>query len=689
MIVTTGGPPGQFVDMGPRRANMEIAMSDEDLTLPQGPRSAGGLVLAGMVVAVVAMMIVPLPTPLLDVLLTLNLALAVVILLVAVYSARTLELSTFPTLLVLTTLFRLSLNVSTVRLILLQADAGRIVHSFGEFVVRGDYIVGFAVFLILTIVQYVVIARGAERVAEVAARFTLDAMPGQQLAIDAELRAGSLDTGQARARRATLQREAQLFGALDGAMRFVKGDAIAGILILALSLAGGLVIGVVQRGLPLGGAARLYTLLTVGDGLVSQLPALLISTAAGLVVTRVASDQGTSLGPDLERQLLRPRALALTAVFLAALALIPGLPLWPFAVVAVGLGALALYARRLTPPPADAQPSLPHVPRVLEVAIAPQLAPPVGALGLEARLRAVAGALADELGLVIPAVEVTVDARLPLRGWQVRLRGLPLATGFVPDGRLLACVGPGALPPGLEGEPAEHPGTGALAAWVPLSSAEKLKVSGVVLLDAVDCIAAALDAALRTASSDLLGLDETERLLEALSKRYPALVRDVVPRRIDAAGLAYVLRRLVAEGVPIRDLRDVLEALARQKDGEKDPAVLAERVRAALTRQITHRHAHGRRLEALVLDAETEAAVRGAVRADGQLALEPDFAESILAALKRELATQGGAVLLTTGDLRRHLRRLVSPEHPRLPVLAYHELEPDVEVERVGTIRLF
>src|SRR4051812_48061191 len=247
----------------------------------------GAIALAAFVVAVVAMMIVPLPTPLLDVLITVNLALSVALLLVAIYSSRTLELSTFPTLLVLTTLYRLSLNVSSVRLILLQADAGRVIHAFGNFVVRGDYVVGFAVFLILTIVQYVVISRGAERVAEVAARFTLDAMPGQQLAIDADVRAGAIDANEARGRRAALSREAQLYGALDGAMRFVKGDAIASVLILVISMIGGLIIGTLQRGLGIADAAKVYTLLTIGDGLVSQLPALLISTAAGLVVTRV------------------------------------------------------------------------------------------------------------------------------------------------------------------------------------------------------------------------------------------------------------------------------------------------------------------------------------------------------------------------------------------------------------------
>src|SRR4051812_44990390 len=375
----------------------------------------GAIALAAFVVAVVAMMIVPLPTPLLDVLLTSNLAVSVALLLVAVWSARTLELSTFPTLLVLTTLYRLALNVSSVRLILLQANAGRVIHAFGAFVVRGDYVVGFAVFLILTIVQYVVISRGAERVAEVAARFTLDAMPGKQLAIDADLRAGAIDANEARRRRDELSREAALYGALDGAMRFVKGDAIAGLLILAISLSGGLVIGVVQRGMALGDAARVYTLLTIGDGLVSQLPALLISTAAGLVVTRVASDEdGATLGPDLARQLLRPGALIGTAVLLVVLSLVPGLPLWPFLLVAAAAGALAWWAlRRRAQVPRVPVAEAPRPLLALEVALDPALH--AAAPSLEARLAAVTRTLADDVGIFLPPLSLTIDAKLPLR----------------------------------------------------------------------------------------------------------------------------------------------------------------------------------------------------------------------------------------------------------------------------------
>ncbi|MGZ3440651.1 MAG: flagellar biosynthesis protein FlhA, partial [Polyangia bacterium] len=621
----------------------------------------GAIALAAFVVAVVAMMIVPLPTPLLDLLLTSNLAISVALLLVAVWSARTLELSTFPTLLLLTTLYRLALNVSSVRLILLQANAGRVIHAFGAFVVRGDYVVGFAVFLILTIVQYVVISRGAERVAEVAARFTLDAMPGKQLAIDADLRAGAIDANEARSRRGQLSKEAALYGALDGAMRFVKGDAIAGLLILTISLTGGLVIGVVRHGMALGDAARVYTLLTIGDGLVSQLPALLISTAAGLVVTRVASDEdGATLGPDLARQLMRPGALATTAVLLAVLALVPGLPLWPFLVVAAGAGGLAWLALRQRAqvprvPLADA----PHPPAALEVALDPALH--AAAPALEARLAQVTRTLADELGLIVPPLMLAVDARLPLRGYEIRLHGTPLADGIIPDGRILVDLAPNKLPAGPEGKidglATEHPQTGAPASWVPASSVARLPATGLMMLDGPSAIAARLDAALRAAAPELVGLDETQRLLDAAAREHPALVRALVPARVELTLVAEVLRRLVAEGVGLRDLPSVLEALARavaETRGHNDPAVLTERVRAQLTRVITHRFATGaggdRHVSALLLDADAEEAVRGALRPAGDsvvLALEPDLADALLASVEREAGAHKSPIILT------------------------------------------
>ncbi len=660
-------------------------------------RNLGGVAVAALVVAVVAMMIVPLPTWLLDVLITINLGVSVTLLLAAVYARDALSIATFPTLLVLTTLYRLGLNVSTVRLILLQADAGRVVKAFGTFVVRGDYLVGAAVFLILTIVQYVVISRGAERVAEVAARFTLDAMPGKQLAIDGDLRAGAIDAEEARRRRKALNREAQLYGALDGAMRFVKGDAIAGILILVIALVGGLVVGLARRGMALDQAAQTYTLLTVGDGLVSQLPALLISTAAGLVVTRVASEEeGAPLGTDVARQLgARPGVLAIVAGLLLALALVPGLPLVPFLVVAVPFAAAAWVAWRRRPqaPPAEL---VPESPPAVEVATDPALAAAAddGRGALDEALAKAARSVVDDLGVPVARVERTVDARLPPRGFEVRLRGVAVADGTAPDGKLLADAAPArVLALGVEAQPAEHPATGAPAAWVPASAADKLRGAGVQVLDTRAVVAETLAGTLRRFAEELLGFDETQRLLDALARSSPALVREVVPRRVDVATLTDVLRRLVGEGVPIGDLREVLQAIASLREPERDGAALTERVRAELRRHITRRLARGKRVEALVLDPLVEEAVRDALRAtrNGQvLALEPALAGDILAALRRQLelrpADGSPPVIVTSAELRRHVRRLVEGDHPQVAVISYQELNPDVEVEPVGRI---
>jgi type III secretory pathway component EscV len=648
----------------------------------------GAVALAGFLVGTVAMLIVPLPTPLLDLCIAANLGLSVLVLLVAMSAREPLELSTFPTLLLLATLYRLALNVSSVRSILLHADAGRVIHAFGAFVVRGDYLVGGAVFLILTLVQYVVIARGAERVAEVAARFQLDALPGKQLAIDAELRSGAITTIEAQEQRAAIGREAQLYGALDGAMRFVKGDAVASIAILGVSLVGGLVIGVLRRGMTLREAAQVFTLLTVGDGLVSQLPALLLSAAAGLVVTRVASDRGQgALERDLRRQLGHPEALVMAGAFLCALGLLPGLPLFPFLLAGATLiaGAALVGRRQIDRADGDARAALP----LLEVAVDPHLE--LGIPGLRARVAQVGRALEAEIGLPLPPIAVTVDARLPSCRYELRLRGVPLAAGELPHGRLLADVGPARLPAGLDADPGDHPSSGALAAWVPIGARGQLAGSGIRLYEAEDYLALRLDTAVRAAATELVGLEETQRLIDGLAKEAPALVKEVIPQRLELVALAEVLRRLVAEGVSIGDLRQVLEIIARQKDGERDPAALTERVRAGMRRRISHTHARNRRLDALLLDGDAEEAVRGALRPGrygSRLSLEPELHDALLGAVKRELEGQADAVILTSSELRPHVRRLIADDHPRLPVLSYDELLSDVQVDRVGTIRL-
>ena len=631
--------------------------------------------LAAVVVGSVAMMIVPLPGFLLDLLISFNIAVAVTLLLISIYVADALQIATFPTLLLLTTLFRVALEVSATRLVLLKANAGEVIHAFGGFVVAGNLVVGAVIFVILTLVQFIVISKGAERVAEVAARFTLDALPGKQMAIDAELRAGHLDAAGAQRRRALLARESQFFGAMDGAMRFVKGDAIAGIVVLAVNIVGGLVIGVAQRGMEVAAAARTYTLLTIGEGLVAQIPALVISTAAGIIVTRVASeDEGTQLGREIGAQVLaQPRALAVTAALLALLGLVPGLPATPFLVLAAVLGALAwrIIAR---PPPRTAleatsptaavtagghPPAPAPAPRLtpLAVELSPELAAELDGAGFaNGALVAARSRLFEESGLTLPPVRLrpaATDARdaLPARGYRIHFNEIPLARADVPRER-----------------------------------------------SAADEITADLVRLMRRRGHELIGIQETQALLSALEPSHPALVREVVPKAVSPAQLAEVLRRLAAEGISLRQLPEILGAIADAPATAREPATLAERARAALRGAITFAHAGtAGRVAAIALDPLVEETLREAIRpgdGGGHLALEPQASHDILAGVDRALAAlpraasgrARGAVIVTAADLRRHVRRLIEVAHPDLAVLSYAELAPETEIDTVARV---
>jgi type III secretion protein V len=640
------------------------------------------LFLAGVVVAIVAMMIVPLPTPLLDLLLSVNIAAAVTLLLVSLYVGDALKIATFPTLLLLTTLFRLALEISATRLILLRADAGEVIHAFGNFVVAGNLVVGAVIFVILTVVQFIVISKGAERVAEVAARFTLDAMPGKQMSIDAELRAGHIDAREARSRRAALARESQLFGAMDGAMKFVKGDAIAGIIVLAVNVVGGLVIGVLQRGMEVGAAARVYTVLTIGEGLVAQIPALLVSTAAGIIVTRVAAEEqedggSVHLGSEIGRQVLaQPKALAIAAGLLVLLAVVPGLPALPFLALAAGLGGVAWRLLRApAAPPATAalasSGAAAHS-RASEVALPSPVLTPV-AVEVSAELGATLGPpdpkgrgafmsevvprvrerLFAELGLALPTVRLRADAPgLEGGAFVVRLNEVPLARGTI--------------------------------------AREDWSAAGDRLGDEILAL-------LRRYGHELLGVQETQALLDGLERTHPALVREVVPKLVSTVLLADVLRRLVEEGVSLRNLRDVLGALAEWAPHERDPVVLAEHVRAALRRTITFQHVRaGGILSAYMLDGLIEDTIRDAIHrtpTGSYLALEPQASRDIVAAVSRALGPDGAGaapafVLLTNAEIRRYVRRLVETEHPALAVLSYQELAPEAEIRPLGRISI-
>ncbi len=672
--------------------------------------------LAALVIGMVGMMIIPLPTLLLDLLLTLNITVAVTLLMVSLYIPSAVRIAAFPSILLLTTLFRLALNVSSTRLILLQADAGEVIESFGQFVVQGNYVVGAVIFLILTIIQFLVIAKGSERVSEVAARFTLDAMPGKQMAIDADLRAGAFDLDEARTRRAAVQRESQLYGAMDGAMKFVKGDAIAGVIITAINIIAGMVVGIVQQGMGAGEAAKIYTLLTIGDGLVSQIPALLIATTAGIIVTRVASTEGDShLGSDIFSQILaHPKALAISASLLVGMALIPGLPTVPFLAMGLAVGVVAFRLLRgareigveeqiVEDVKAEAEQGATQA-RAMIPAVTPLslelnrgLAESLGDDGL-ARLRErvprVREGIFFDRGIKVPAIRVRSTNRDGM-GFVISIEEIPVASGELPPGKLMVPeTVDGLRMLRVEGEPTRHPVSGRPCAWISVSDEQVMNDAGIKVWPASEVVLMHLSAAVLKNSSEFLTLQSVQDMLNQLEGPYPTTVQEVVPRLLTVQALTDILRRLAEEGISIRNLSRILQVLADRAQNEKDPLVLAESVREGLSRYITHRWATSPgELVAYVVDRAIEDQVAGAVRftdTGAYLALPPEVTRQILDAIEREVRRDVDAgrtpVLLTDQRARRYLKKLAEIQVPEVVVLAYQELEPSVRIEPVARI---
>ena len=614
-------------------------------------RGWGDVALAIVVVAVVGMMLVPLPRAAIDVLLAVSLTSAVVILLSAVYAASPARLTTLPTLVLLATLFRLGLNVSTTRRILAEADGGDVVRAFGSFVARGDLIVGLVVFAVITIVQYLVVARGAERVAEVAARFALDGLPGKQLAIDGDLKAGAIDAAEAARRRAALESQSQLYGALDGAMKFVKGDVIAAILIVIVNLAGGMLVGMGEHGLGARDAASIYAIQAIGDGLVVQVPALLVALAAALVVTRVASADGErAVGDDIVRQLgAQPRAFLTAAGLLGLLAVVPGLPTLPFLILGAAALAVGLIATRRG-----------RVTEEGEVGVlASALGAPAGGAdeGLELAVGAELGARLrtdPELAATLRASRDRLYERLGVRAPGLRLR----------------------LDPDVRAGEVELRLWGVAVEWLTPAVAT---AAG---------LAATVDDALARHAAELVRTVAVGGQLDELGAGHAGLVRDVMPRVVALPTLVEVLRRLVAEGVSIRDLAAVLEGLALVPATlARDPATLAEHVRGHLARVISGAVATRGTVEAWTIDPLIEEAVRGAIVArDGGaiVALEPGLARDVVAAVRARVGERG--VVLASGDIRRHLKAVLDPELPGIAVIAPHELGAGVTVTSRGRI---
>ncbi len=632
------------------------------------------IALAALVILVVGIMIVPLPTWILDILIATNLSAAVSILLVVLYVPEAIGIATFPTLLLLTTLYRLSLNVASTRLILLQANAGEVIKAFGTFVVRGNYVVGAVVFLVLTIIQFVVIAKGSERVAEVGARFVLDALPGKQMAVDAELRSGTIDGNEARRRRHQLERESHFYGAMDGAMKFVKGDVIASLVIVVVNILGGLVIGVVMHGMSAVDALKRYGLLTIGDGLVTQIPALVLSTSAGVLVTRVASEQAdTSLGEELSRQLLGvPQALGAASAFVTLLALVPGLPTVPFLILGAGLFVTARVrarqksgedARAATEPaprprPGAREPAF--VPLVVpwSVQVGPELESllergATGRDGAPAGLRVLLAGLREqlfsELGVPLPAPRVAVRADVADRHVVLSLHEVP----------------------------------------------ERVFALGRELQDDDACsrVCAEALALLRSRIADFVTLAVAQKLLDELEQFAPAAVRNVVPKPVSLPLLRDVLRRLVDEGVSVRDLQAILEALSVAAPAEKDAQKLTEFVRTQLNRAISFKLTQGGgELRVIVLDDIIEDTIRRAVvrnEAGAFLTLAPAAARDVREAVAQAVASlppDVPRVFLTKPDVRHFVRQLIKVDLPYAVVVSFADLLPSVRLVPVARV---
>ncbi len=673
--------------------------------------------LAGVaaVLLVVVMMIIPLPSGLLSMLITLNIAGALAIIVSTMYVRRALDFASFPSLLLLTTLFRLAINVSVTRLVLVHGDAGSVIKAFGSFVVGGNLVVGLVVFLILVVIQFVVITNGSGRVAEVAARFTLDAMPGKQMAIDADLNAGQITEAEARHRRHEIAREADFYGAMDGASKFVKGDATAGLVIVAINLLGGIVVGVVQHHISFGTAIHTYSLLTVGDGLAAQIPALLISTATGILVTRSATS--ADLGTEITSQILgQPRVPMVAGGVILLMGLVPGLPKFPFFVVG---GMLLLIGRAMrgrvateagqaavaaaeeatqnAAAPVDAAVGALAV-DPLELAIGFGLVPLVDKTSggaLLARVGVVRRQIASEFGIVIAPVRIHDEMALEPHEYVIRVRGNEVARGRSVPGHRLA-MNPGDAVPGLAGIPTIEPAFGLPAVWIEEGAHAEAEALGYTVVDTESMIVTHLTETIRAHAAELLTRQETQHLLDRLREQNAAAVEDVVPDKLGLGEVQRVLQQLLREHVSIRDLGAILESIGDRAAMTRDIATLVEAARQTLARSITAGYLDEERtLHAITIDPLTEREILESLAQtpDGErLAMEPARAEELVSALAREVekstALGRRPVLLCSTRIRRHVRGLIEQGFPQLPVLSYNEISSGIKVDAIGVVEL-
>ena len=662
------------------------------------------------VVLIVVMMVLPLPPAFLDLLLAVNISLSLLIVLITMNIRQPLEISVFPSLLLITTLFRLALNVSSTRLILLTGNPGQIIIAFGDFVVGGNYVVGFVIFLILVVVNFMVITKGAERVSEVAARFTLDALPGKQMSIDADLNSGLITESEARQRRSQISREADFYGSMDGATKFVKGDAIAGIIITIINLLGGFAVGMFQRGMDFSAALNQYTLLTVGDGLVSQIPALLISTATGIIVTRGASEN--NLGADVTSQLFSQyRVLAASAGVIAVFGFIGGLPKFPFFVIAAMLGGLA-YGLFKTAKGGELEEDVALEQQQLEEARRPEalisllqvdqieleigysLIPLVdegqGGDMLD-RISMIRRQCAIELGLLVPVIRIRDNLQLNPDEYVVKIKGIQVGRGELMINHYLA-MDAGGITDTVPGISTIEPAFGLSALWVDAQVREKAEYAGYTVVDPPAVLATHLTEIIREHSHELLGRQEVKTLLDGAREEYPAVVDELVPDLLTIGEVQKVLQNLLREGVPIRNMVTILETLADTASITRDPDYLTEYVREALKRQVSQMYLEKDELTVLTLHSQWEEAIAAGIEYTDRglsIALDPRALQDLYQALGQSLEEHvlPYPVVLVSPQIRMALKRLTERAIPRLIVLSYNEISPDIQVNAVGTVK--
>lgn len=669
------------------------------------------IILAFAVIAIIGVLVIPIPAALLDFALAFNIAFSLVILLSTLYITRPLDLSVFPGMLLIVTLMRLALNVASTRLILGSGYAGEVINSFGNFVVRGNYVVGFIIFIILVIIQFVVITKGAGRISEVAARFTLDAMPGKQMAIDADLNAGIINDSEAKRRREDIAREADFYGAMDGASKFVRGDAIAGILITFINVVGGFIIGIVLQGMEVSEALRTYTLLSVGDGLVTQIPALIVSTAAGIIVTRAAST--SNMGSDLTTQLVKqPRAIMIAAAMLVIFGIVPGMPTLPFILLGLVVGAVGyvtnegLKKKKQEQEKAETEKKHAAPPErtedllkvdTLEVEIGYGLIPLVDTNqggDLLDRVSTIRRQMAQELGIIVPPIRIRDNVQLQPNQYRIKIKGIGVATYELMLDHILA-INPGFVQEELDGFRTNEPAFGLAASWIIPNLREYADSKGYTTVEPSAVLATHLTEVIKTYAGELLSRQDVAHLVNTVKEDYPSLVNDVIPNVVPLSAVQKVLQALLAERIPVRNLATIIETITDYYTVTKEPDVLAEYVRMALKRQITDLYKDkDNKIYLFTIDPAIEQMLTDAVQNSKQglmLVISPSDSQRLLNAIGKHIDNMTAAghlpICLSSPNIRLALKRLTDGSYPGLVVLSYNEISNNVEVISTGTVR--